>query len=268
MAKVTAQQFNLFMDGKITQAELLGETEKPKKGFKQDPGDRKKSRRDEDDIQKKAMQWLSENHPHIPVYGNATGNVFTSGGLYRKALPKAAYGTLSAMGIPAKTWGTLLDYALQKLGVKITVAALEKDQEGAKFAQIARTKALGAVKSWPDIQVCTARSMDIVGEDGKEYHRAFHGLFIELKKPDAANLPWGKNSTGKFTSEERLQGQAATLCNLAAQGYLTAFAVGYDEFEAIAKSYLQGDMGDWYIQEQTCTFLDSSKGMLYRVRRK
>jgi hypothetical protein len=125
---ISANAYTLFLQGEITFEEMTGEPAKAAKPqfTKADATERKKSRRDEDDIQKKAMAWLAANHPSIPAYGNATANIFNSGGLYRKALPKTTYGTLSALGIPAKTWGTLLDYALGKLNLKLTVATLRK----------------------------------------------------------------------------------------------------------------------------------------------
>lgn len=266
---IEVNKFNLFLQGKITFEEMTGEAAPlAKPAFtKEDTTTRKKSRRDEDDIQKKAMAWLSANHPEIPVYGNATANIFNSGGLYRKALPKTTYGTLSALGIPAKTWGTLLDYALGRLNLKLTVATLEKDQAGAKFAQMSRTKSLGAVKSWPDIQVCTPSMVWVMDAFGETTKRQFHGLFIELKKPDASSLPWGKDSVGKFTTNEHLQDQAATLCRLSNQGYMGVFAVGYDEFEAVAVAYLQDKQDAYYLQEQKCTFRDGSTGVLYRLRK-
>jgi hypothetical protein len=263
---IPANAYNLFTQGKITFEEMTGEP--PKKSFpKTDPAERKKSRRDEDDIQKLAMAWLAANHPEIPVYGNATANIFNSGGLYRKALPKTVYGTLSAMAIPAKTWGTLLDYALAKLHLKLSVATLEKDQAGAKFAQMSRTKALGAVKSWPDIQVCTPSSIKVMNAFGEFEMKQFHGLFIELKKPDASSLPWGKDSVGKFTTNDHLQSQAATLCSLCNQGYLAIFAIGYAEFEAVAQAYLGDSQDGYYLQEQRCSFVDHSTGVLYRLRK-
>jgi hypothetical protein len=266
---ISANAYTLFLQGEITFEEMTGEPMKATKPHftKADATERKKSRRDEDDIQKKAMAWLAANHPSIPAYGNATANIFNSGGLYRKALPKTTYGTLSALGIPAKTWGTLLDYALGKLNLKLTVATLEKDQAGAKFAQMSRTKSLGAVKSWPDIQVCTPSIVQVMDRFGVIHTRQFHGLFIELKKPDASSLPWGKDSVGRFTTNEHLQDQAATLCNLCNQGYLAVFAIGYDEFEAVAAAYLDDKQNGYYLQEQRCTFRDGGTGALYRLRK-
>lgn len=264
---IPANQYTLFRQGKITFEELTGGVPVNKPAFtKEDAENRKKARRDEDNIQAKAIAYLNEKYPHIPVYGNATANIFNSGGLYRKALPKTAYGQLSALGIPAKTWGTLLDHALGKLGIRLTIGALEKDQEGAKFAQMKRTKNLGAVKSWPDIQVCSANQCEVMGEDGQMHKIPFHGLFMELKKPDASSLPWGKDSVGKFTTNDHLQEQATTLCRLTYQGYLAVFCIGYDEVQAVVDIYLEGGSTSHYLQLQKVTFKDGTSMQLYRLR--
>lgn len=265
--RITAAEFNLFTAGKITEAELLGERFAPKHKFtKEDAVERKKARRDEDDIQKKAIAYLQEKYPEVPIYGNATANIFNSGGLYRKALPPAVYRTLAAMGITAKTWGPLLDLGLEKLGLKLQVNRLEADQEGAKFAQMRRTKGLGAVASWPDIQVCTARAAHVIDLDGNTKEIVFNGLFIELKKPDASSLPFGKHDNGAFTTNDHLQEQAKTLCRLTSQGYLAVFAIGYDGFLAVDEAYFRSPSNRVYLQEQRVTFKDGSTGMFYRIR--
>lgn len=267
--KVTPEQFNLFMDGKITQEQLLGEAPKKPKFAKADPADRKKAKREEDNIQSAAIAYLHEHYPGIPVYGNATANIFNSGGLYRKGLPKSAYPVLMGMGVQAKTWGALLDHALKKMGLKLSVASLEKEQEGAKFWQMKRTKALGAVSSWPDLQVCAARQVYAMDDNGLSNMRGFHGLFVELKKPDAvAGLPWGVGSNGRFTTNDHTQDQARTLSSLTAQGYLAVFAVGYEEFLGVIENYMDVAGKSWYLQEQPLTFKDGSKGMIYRLRKK
>ena len=267
---IEVNKFNLFTQGKITFEEMTDSEPKHRPAFtKEDAATRKKSRRDEDNIQSAAIAYLNENYSDIPIYGNATANIFNSGGLYRKALPKTAYGQLSALGIPAKTWGTLLDHALGKLGIRLTVGALEKDQEGAKFAQMKRTKNLGAVKSWPDIQVCFPNfDCEVMSEDGRMHKAPFHGLFMEVKKPDASSLPWGKDSVGKFTTNDHLQEQATMLCRLTNHGYLAVFCIGYDEFQAVVEIYLRGECASHYLQLQKVTFKDGTSMHLYRLRKR
>lgn len=259
--------YNLFTQGKISFGQMTGEEAmgEPAK-TNSNPVERKKARRDEDNIQKQAIAHLQAKYPDVPIYGNATANIFNSGGLYRKALPPPVYRTLAAMGIKATTWGPLLDLGLEKLGIKLKVTRLEADQEGAKFAQMKRTKGLGAVASWPDLQICTARMIPVIDLDGNTQMVAFHGLFIELKKPDASSLPFGKNDNGSFTANEHLQEQAKTLCRLTAQGYLAVFAIGFDAFLAIDECYFQSPSDRCYLQAQRVKFLDGSTGVFYRLR--
>lgn len=255
------------MDGKISADELCGTTPK---GDPKDKTAKKPNKRDEDDIQRRAISWMEQHYPDVPVYGNATANIFMSGGLYKKALPKTMYGTLRAMGINATTWGTLLDHALSKCGLKLTVAALEKDQEGAKFAQMARTKAMGAVPSWPDLGIYAQRTMLVQALDGTMCFRKAAGLFCELKKPDAYALPFGKDGNGKFSTIDKLQAQGFMLSRLASQGYMAMFCVGYEEFEAAASIYFDRDFPDrdkWLIQEVRVPFKDGQSGIIYRIRR-
>lgn len=264
---VPRDAYNLFTQGKISFEQMTGDAPmgEPVK-TNVNPVDRKKARRDEDDIQKKAIAYLQEKYPAVPIYGNATANIFNSGGLYRKALPPPVYRTLAAMGIAVKTWGPLLDLGLEKLGLKLQVNRLEADQEGAKFAQMKRTKGLGAVASWPDIQVCTARVAHVIDLDGNTKEIVFNGLFIELKKPDASSLPFGKHDNGAFTTNDHLQEQAKTLCRLTSQGYLAVFAIGYDGFLAVDEAYFRSPSNRVYLQEQRVTFKDGSTGIFYRIR--
>lgn len=255
------------MDGKITADELCGTTPK---GNTKAKAAKKPNKRDEDDIQRRAIAWMEQHYPDVPVYGNATANIFMSGGLYKKALPKTMYGTLRAMGINATTWGTLLDYALSKCGLKLTVAALERDQEGAKFAQMRRTKEMGAVASWPDIGIYAQRHIKVQIYDGSMRVKPFGGLFCELKKPDAYALPFGKDGNGKFSTIDKLQAQGAMLSRLANQGYMAMFCIGYEEFEAAAAIYFDRDFPDrdkWLIQEVRVPFKDGQSGIIYRIRR-
>lgn len=266
--KTTPTAYTLFTQGKITFEEMTSEAPKKQVNPKGDPAERKKAKREEDNIQSAAIAYLHEHYPHIPVYGNATANIFNSGGLYRKGLPKSAYPILMGMGVQAKTWGALLDHALKKMGLKLSVASLEKDAEGAKFWQMKRTKMLGAVSSWPDLQVCAPRSCQVMDGNGDYGDEDFHGLFIELKKPDAvAGLPWGVGSNGRFTTNDHTQDQARMLSALTAQGYMAVFAVGYEEFEAVAEIYLNGDIPEHYLQQQSITFKDGTNGMIYRIRK-
>ena len=94
----------------------------------------------------------------------------------------------------------------------------------------------------------------------------FNGLFIELKKPDASSLPFGKHDNGAFTTNDHLQEQAKTLCRLTSQGYLAVFAIGYDGFIAVDEAYFRSPSTRVYLQEQRVTFKDGSTGTFYRIR--
>lgn len=260
--KITAEQARRFFNKEITQEELFGEeAREPKK-------EAMKRKREEDAIQAAAIAWFQSRWPHIPIYGNATANIFNSGGLYRKALPKGIYPVAASLGIKANTWGYLLDHALSKLGLKLTIQALERDQEGAKFAQMRRTKELGAVRSWPDIQICFASKFQAKDHFDDLHNRQFHGLFIELKKPDASSLPWGKNDNGSFSTNEHLQSQAKTLSDLVAQGYMAAFAVGLDEFKAIVELYMGVHEDDHFMDLQSLRLKDVKElRFIHRLRK-
>jgi hypothetical protein len=263
---IPANAYNLFIQGKITFEEMTGEAPKKQSKPKGDPAERKKAKREEDNIQSAAIAYLHEHYPDIPVYGNATANIFNSGGLYRKALPGSAYPILRGMGIEAKSWGSLIDIALKGLGLNMSVAKLEKDQEGAKFWQMKRTKTLGAVSSWPDIQVCFCNYLSFQ-VDGATMSKNHFGLFMELKKPDASVLPFGVNDSGRFSTNDHLQDQAKMLSRLCAQGYLGLFCVGYDQVEAAIKLYMGNECEGWYFEQQSLSFKDGTKGMIYRLRK-
>lgn len=60
----------------------------------------------------------------------------------------------------------------------------------------------------------------------------YHGLFIELKKES----PYKKN--GELFANDHLQGQAKTMQDLIARGYLCHFAWSFEQAKSMIDSYL------------------------------
>ena len=223
------------------------------------------------------MSWFVRQYPDLAevLYGNATANIFTSQGLAKKPLPKRALQVLQYRKGYEKirTWGPLLQKGIQALKLSLDVGKIDKDMEGAKFYQMNRTKELGAKASWPDLQVTTVRSVSIhTGEEIFE-KRTFGSLFVELKDPQAGNLPFGKGGRGDLSTTDHLQKQAIQLHELSRQGHLGIFAYGEEEFRIIANMYVNGhdleDLDRTYIeiQEFRDKFTKADR-WLYRLRRK
>lgn len=88
------------------------------------------------------------------------------------------------------------------------------------IAQAGMNKAIQKNRGYPDLFIC------------KPNH-GFHGLFIELK----ANGTKIVKKNGEYASEH-IREQWATLKILAREGYLTTFAIGFDDVKRILDSYL------------------------------
>ena len=99
-------------------------------------------------------------------------------------------------------------------GIKLTPgqAAKQKRQNGGR-------------RAWPDMFLACVRTI------GGRY---YHGLFLELKRPDVKI--YKKN--GELVTNEHIREQAALLEELRQRGYKAEFACGFDEAKKIIDEYL------------------------------
>lgn len=72
----------------------------------------------------------------------------------------------------------------------------------------------------------------------------YNGMFVEVKKPGVKVF----KKDGDIRADKHLQEQRQMLRDLSQRGYYTAFASGFEEFQALIDSYLKKE-GD-----QSCTF--------------
>jgi len=54
---------------------------------------------------------------------------------------------------------------------------------------------------------------------------------------------------------------------LTTQDYLAVFAIGIDEFFAVAELYFGEHTEHCYLQQQTIVYKDGQRGMIYRLRK-
>lgn len=83
----------------------------------------------------------------------------------------------------------------------------------------------GGRRAWPDMFLACVRT---IGD------RYYHGLFLELKRPDVKI--YKKN--GDLVANEHIREQAALLDELRKRGYKAEFACGFDEAKKIIDEYL------------------------------
>lgn len=98
----------------------------------------------------------------------------------------------------------------------------------------------GGRRSWPDMFIAEPRTLGNRCLDGLLVE-PYHGLFIELKRPDVKI--YKKN--GELVANEHIREQAALLDELRKCGYKAEFACGFDEAKKIIDEYL----GDPEVEE-------------------
>ena len=85
----------------------------------------------------------------------------------------------------------------------------------------------GGRRAWPDMFLAFVRT---IGD------RYYHGLFLELKRPDVKI--YKKN--GELVANAHIREQAVVLDELRKCGYKAEFACGFDEAKKIIDEYLGG----------------------------
>jgi len=165
----------------------------------------------EDAEQAAVIQHMMKHYPAIPVYGNATANIYTGG------------------------WGAGKQHPEESNAAYIDRCKREGAKAGAQAFKIKQSQDLGASSYWPDLTIAR--------ESCKEFKEAFalpcrpRCLFIEMKQTDGA--VYMKREHGLYANE-RLQGQAAILAQLNANGNFGSFALGHLEATMLIDAYFAG----------------------------
>ena len=245
---------------KLTSAQYQAQYGKSKSKFK-----------GEDQHQYESIEWFKKTYPQYEsvLYGNATANIFNSSGISGKKLTRnEQLAAANVLGKPIYNWGMLMAAVLGKVGLRISFKKIDDDIKGGQFYLLNKTKALGAKKSWPDIQVASGKEVGVhIG--GKQYDiKRFNGLFIELKDPAASTLPYGKSGHGAFSDGEHIQSQGVQLSELCKHGNMALFCVGVEEFKRVVSLYLDYDSNkdNQYFDPQVFKDKSGIKRTIYRIR--
>jgi len=88
-------------------------------------------------------------------------------------------------------------------------------------AQAGMMKGIQGVDKYPDLFIAEPKGV-------------YHGLFLEVKHSKVKVF----KQDGSIVANEHIQGQATTLAKLNLKGYLSQFAVGFDDVKAKLDKYM------------------------------
>lgn len=98
-----------------------------------------------------------------------------------------------------------------------------------------KLKVLGAHANWPDLTIPLAREVTVVNKGNKKV--TSHGLFVELKHPQASSQPWLKSVVG-LSVNPHIRSQAQCHDQLLRLGNVALFCIGDGMFFRLIDDYV------------------------------